>query len=181
MKNRGFTLIELIVVIAIIAVLAAIIAPNAFKAIEKAKISATVEDLQAIKTASMSYYSDVGQWVATCSAATVPTCPASAFIINTAAGIAGWDGPYLEKWPSASKWAGVYNFNNASGQVFCTGATCSAQGERYTSITNIPATAAPKVDTQLDGAIGNATGSVRYAVVYPTTLNVMVSRDGPTD
>ena len=36
MRKSGFTLIELIVVIAIIAVLAAIIAPNAFKAIEKA-------------------------------------------------------------------------------------------------------------------------------------------------
>ena len=37
--RKGFTLIELIVVIAIIAILAAIIAPNAFRAIEKAKAS----------------------------------------------------------------------------------------------------------------------------------------------
>lgn len=38
----GFTLIELIVVIAIIAILAAIIAPNAFRAIEKANIQKAV-------------------------------------------------------------------------------------------------------------------------------------------
>jgi len=39
--RRSFTLIELIVVIAIIAILAAIIAPNAFRAIEKAKVAET--------------------------------------------------------------------------------------------------------------------------------------------
>jgi prepilin-type N-terminal cleavage/methylation domain-containing protein len=39
MSTRAFTLIELIVVIAIIAILAAIVAPNAFRAIEKAKVA----------------------------------------------------------------------------------------------------------------------------------------------
>ncbi|NCC82098.1 MAG: prepilin-type N-terminal cleavage/methylation domain-containing protein [Clostridia bacterium] len=41
MKNKkGFTLVELLVVIAIIAILAAVVAPNAFKAIEKSKVTA---------------------------------------------------------------------------------------------------------------------------------------------
>ena len=38
MKKKSFTLIELLVVIGIIAALAAIVMPNAFKAIEKAKL-----------------------------------------------------------------------------------------------------------------------------------------------
>ena len=59
---RGFTLIELIVVIAIIAILAAIIAPNAFRAIEKSKIAKTQEDLKAIKTGVMALYSDTGKF-----------------------------------------------------------------------------------------------------------------------
>ena len=60
MKERGFTLIELLVVIAIIGILSAIIAPNAFKAIDKARMSKTISDIKAIKTASLLYYADVG-------------------------------------------------------------------------------------------------------------------------
>ena len=49
MRGNAFTLIELIVVIVIIAVLAGIIAPNAFRAIEKAKLSRVAHDAQNIK------------------------------------------------------------------------------------------------------------------------------------
>ncbi|SHJ08964.1 prepilin-type N-terminal cleavage/methylation domain-containing protein [Desulfofundulus thermosubterraneus] len=38
-NEKDFTLVELLVVIAIISILAAIIAPNAFKAVEKAKVA----------------------------------------------------------------------------------------------------------------------------------------------
>ena len=50
--RRGFTLVELLVVIAIIGILAAIIAPNAFKAIEKGKVAAAEADYKAIKAAA---------------------------------------------------------------------------------------------------------------------------------
>ena len=106
MKNF-FTLIELIVVIAIIAVLASIIAPNAFRAIEKAKISKTVADMKAVKAASSAYYADVGRWP--WNGAVYP--PVGEWVPNrglgfvTNDGAVGWDGPYLEKWPTAS-WSG---------------------------------------------------------------------------
>jgi len=57
-RNKSFTLIELIVVIAIIAILAAIIAPNAFRAIEKAKISTAIADFKANKNAVYAFYAD---------------------------------------------------------------------------------------------------------------------------
>ena len=44
--RKWFTLIELIVVISIIAVLSAIIAPNAFRAIEKSKITKALSDIK---------------------------------------------------------------------------------------------------------------------------------------
>ncbi len=177
MRNKGFTLIELIVVIAIIAVLAAIIAPNAFKAIEKAKISATIADLQAIKTAAMSCYSDTGIWIPSC--ATTAACGTSLFIVNSSPATAGWDGPYLEKWPPQSKWAGIYTFVNAAAtNVFCT--ACANAGERYTQISSVPSTAASKIDLQLDGADNGTAGSVRYSGT-PITVSSLISRDGTTN
>jgi len=61
-KNKAFTLVELIVVIAIIAILAAIIAPNAFRAIEKAKLARVEADAKAIKSAAFAMYADTGMW-----------------------------------------------------------------------------------------------------------------------
>jgi len=127
MKNKAFTLIELIVVIAIIAILAAIIAPNAFKAIEKAKITKAIGDMKAIKTAALTYYADnrrfpcnkVGGWgkdPGFVAPITATTCwPDELWNLNggtqTCANcIDGptWDGPYLETWPAKNPWDNNY-------------------------------------------------------------------------
>ena len=62
MRRQGFTLIELLVVIAIIAILGAIITPNAFKAVEKAKVVSFTSDYKTMKGALQQYYADVGTW-----------------------------------------------------------------------------------------------------------------------
>lgn len=194
MKKRGFTLIELIVVIAIIAILAAIIAPNAFKAIEKAKISATIEDNRSIKTGAMAFYADTGTWPVTCTCtAAVCNCatdPATANLVrNTAAGIVGWDGPYLEKWPPMAKWAGYYTFVTAADSSAAVGGynwdgTAATPNVRVVPISNVPGstaasgtTAAGRIDTNLDGSVDNTAGSVRYALTNPTTVYLLVSVD----
>lgn len=97
MGRRGFTLIELLVVIAIIGILAAIIAPNAFKAIEKAKVVKVISDVNAIKTAALLYYSDAGVLPPDDDDYTsggVGNHLADFF--DNVAGVEGWDGPYLE-------------------------------------------------------------------------------------
>ncbi|MDD4907776.1 MAG: prepilin-type N-terminal cleavage/methylation domain-containing protein, partial [Candidatus Omnitrophica bacterium] len=58
----GFTLIEIVVVIAVIGILAAVIAPNAFKAIEKSKVAKAIEDSKSITKAAMGFRSDTGLW-----------------------------------------------------------------------------------------------------------------------
>ncbi|OQX52653.1 MAG: hypothetical protein B5M48_04825 [Candidatus Omnitrophica bacterium 4484_213] len=106
MKKRGFTLIELIVVIAIIGVLAAIIAPNAFRAIEKAKCCQGVADFKAIKVASGALYADTGFW---------PhggwTRVDRSNLVENVDGWSGWDGPYLEATKGYHPWNGTYFFD----------------------------------------------------------------------
>lgn len=185
MGRKGFTLIELIVVIAIIAILASIIAPNAFRAIEKAKISATVEDFRSIKTGAMAYYADTGTWPADCPGPGACT----ALVTNDAAN--GWDGPYLEKWPPAAKWAGIYLLRRAADSNAIVGGydwdgAAATPDVRVVSISNVPGataysatTAAGRIDVNFDGpvAAGNTLGSVRYALTNPTTVYILVSRD----
>jgi prepilin-type N-terminal cleavage/methylation domain-containing protein len=128
MRKYGFTLIELIVVIAIIAILSAVIAPNAFKAIEKSKITRLTADMRAVKSGALAYYSDIGLWPpdvcpdedpgfisannygTRCCGANYP--PAAPYlppdydkIINRS-----WDGPYLEKFPPPTPWGGSYDW-----------------------------------------------------------------------
>ena len=167
MKAKGFTLIELIVVIAIIAILAAIIAPNAFKAIEKAKISGTIGDYRAMKTGAMAYYADTGTW---------PTDGVTTSGLVVTDGKAGWDGPYLEKWPPLSKWGGTYIFQNDPAQDW--DGVAGGDTARYVEVSSVPQTGATRVDRELDGTIDNSAGSVRYTGANnPTTLRILISTE----
>ena len=124
MNKHAFTLIELIVVIAIIAVLGSIIAPNAFRAIEKAKLARVETDSKAIKTAAFAMYADTGMWPGSNwndDAATDPlagAAPGDGFVArgNDPDVPASWDGPYLEKW-QRNPWGGLYYWDyNAADQ-----------------------------------------------------------------
>ncbi len=102
--KKSFTLIELIVVIAIIAILAAIIAPNAFKAIEKAKVSKIIALTRNLKTACNVYYADTGEFadeyyieIADHTGNPGWAAPEHHQFSQEQPTVAGWDGPYLEK------------------------------------------------------------------------------------
>jgi prepilin-type N-terminal cleavage/methylation domain-containing protein len=58
MGNKGFSLVELIVVIAIMVVLVGVFAPQFFKYVEKARISTDIQNLDQIKTAVEVYLAD---------------------------------------------------------------------------------------------------------------------------
>lgn len=141
--KKGFTLVELLVVIAIIAILAAIIAPNAFKAIEKSKVATAESDYKAIKTAALSYYGDTGKWPAN-----------SADLVKEPNSINGWNGPYLEKWPTKNPWGGTYTFG-----------TISEQGKevKLLRLTKVNSNACEKLEADLDGDSNYKAGTVRYS------------------
>jgi|SRR5699024_5013512 len=57
-NNKGFTLVEILVVIAIIGILAVVAVPSLFKNIEKAKIAELEADISTLRSAALSYYAD---------------------------------------------------------------------------------------------------------------------------
>jgi general secretion pathway protein G len=67
--EKGFTLIEVIVVAGIIAVLAGILVPLIFKEIDESKISRAAADVRSISNAMIILKKDTGSWpiTATCS------------------------------------------------------------------------------------------------------------------
>ncbi len=72
-RNKGFTLIELMIVVAIIGILAAIAIPNFLRFQLKSKTSEGKVNLSAIRTAEESYLAEFGSYVSAAAApATVP-------------------------------------------------------------------------------------------------------------
>lgn len=183
--KRGFTLIELIVVIAIIAVLAAIIAPNAFKAIEKAKISKALSDFKTIKTATYAMFGDTGKWVRGGDSALMVY---NSDLLNNVSNFPGWDGPYLDKFQGAHPWGGTYFFTNNAQMGQGTAYELSVEFEdyRFPSGPNgdkpIPAASAQKIDYMVDDGVlttGEFRGSSDYhwAMVWDVCPHYACSGD----
>lgn len=57
-NNKGFSLVELIVVIAIMAVLVGVLAPQLIKYVEKSREATDIQNCDSIATALKTYYSD---------------------------------------------------------------------------------------------------------------------------
>jgi general secretion pathway protein G len=58
--NRGFTLMEMVIVLAIIGVLASIVAPSIMSALTRAREAALMQDLKIMRKMIDDYYSDKG-------------------------------------------------------------------------------------------------------------------------
>jgi len=100
-NEKGFTLIEVVVVVAVIAILAAVLTPYITKYIDDSKIAKARNETQVVAAAVTNAYKDLGRWPNRNTAATDygglytgTTTPAAAFFGAatgwTAAG-AGWN------------------------------------------------------------------------------------------
>lgn len=73
-NNKGFSLVELIIVIAIMAVLIGLLAPQYLKFVKKSKVSADVSNAQALATAFNVAFADSTVSNGTYNGATGTTC-----------------------------------------------------------------------------------------------------------
>lgn len=102
-KNRGFSLIELMVVLIILALLVTVIAPNVIGKSDDAKVTKARADIGVLESLLDQYYLNLGQY---------PTNEEGLDALYKAPDGAGerWKGPYTKKPIPLDPWGEPYNY-----------------------------------------------------------------------
>jgi general secretion pathway protein G len=103
-NQKGFTLVELIVVVIIIGLLAGLVVPQFIKQEEKATAKAAKAQIELLGTALDTFRLDVGRY---------PSSQEGLQALNQKpAGVDRWDGPYLKKDVPSDPWGKPYIYKS---------------------------------------------------------------------
>ena len=105
-RERGFTLIEILVVMAIIGMLAVIVAPNIFNQQAGAQIDAALSQISSLEAALDTYRLDVGEYPDSLEG-----------LRENISGRAAWNGPYLRRDVPLDPWGNEYVYDS-NGREF---------------------------------------------------------------
>lgn len=102
MKQRGFNLLELLVVLVIIGLLVGYVAPRYFGQVEKSEIKTAQAQINALEKAIDQFRLDMGRYPSNEEGLDALT--------NAPAGNARWQGPYLKKAAPQDPWGQPYQY-----------------------------------------------------------------------
>jgi general secretion pathway protein G len=105
-QQRGFTLIEILIVMVIIGLLAALVGPRMFGKVGKSKQKAAKAQISMFETALDTYRLDVGKF---------PTTDMGLEVLRIKPDdMEKWDGPYLPKEIPLDPWGNPYEYRSPS-------------------------------------------------------------------
>lgn len=124
-RERGFTLIEMLIVMVILGLLAALVGPRMFGKVGKSKQRAAKAQITLFETALDTYRLDVGKY---------PTTEQGLEALRVKPGdTERWDGPYLPKEVPKDPWGNPYEYRSPGEQgdfdIISYGADGSPGGE----------------------------------------------------
>lgn len=141
MNNKGFSLVELIVVIAIMAVLIGVLAPQFIKYVDKSRASTDMQNLQQIKSAAEAYFADN------------PSAEAEAFKVTANGTELEFDGAADEVMANAglsqdlklssTKWEDISMIYDAANNVWTITGKNTVDEEKYNLASMATATSTP--------------------------------------
>ncbi|MCO4756683.1 MAG: type II secretion system major pseudopilin GspG [Oceanospirillaceae bacterium] len=88
-KQRGFTLLEILVVLVILGLLASLVGPQVFKQLEGSKSKTAALQIEELGAALDLYRLEVGSYPSTSEGLNA--------LIEAPSGVSSWNGPYLKK------------------------------------------------------------------------------------
>ena len=100
-KQRGFTLVELLLVLVILALIAGLVLPGIIGKAEGAKVRAASSQISRISMAVESFYLDTG---------TTPDTLEE--LVNEPGNVTGWNGPYIKTSILKDPWGREYQFRS---------------------------------------------------------------------
>lgn len=98
-RQRGFTLVELLLVLVILALIAGLVLPGIIGKAESAKVKAASSQISRISMSVESFYLDTG------------STPSSLDeLVNEPSGVSGWNGPYIKNSLLKDPWGQPYKY-----------------------------------------------------------------------